>query len=151
MINVGSAGRSGIPAAAPDPGRSAQPKAPFDAALSTARGEAGARAAQASGAPGAAAPSLEELKERGAADLGRLRLRGLRVPEEAGSLLGRCRAALDALEAGRGGQRERETLHQAYDALVCATQGEYGHLPHDDLTRILAMAQRAQKEGGFEG
>lgn len=150
MINVGSAGRPGVPAAASDPGRGAQPKAPFDAALGAAREEAGARTAQASGAPGGAAPSLEELRERGAADLGRLRLRGLRAQEEPGSLFDRCRAALDELEAGRGGEREREALHQAYDELVRETEGEYGGLPHDDLTRILAMAQRAQNKGGLE-
>ncbi len=153
MMKVGSAGRSGLPAATPAAGKPTQPKTGFDAAIAATRKDAASR-------PNGAEPgfstdeglSLEELKGWAAqAGLGKMRLEAGRAPEDAegASLAERCRRALDALEAGEGGERQRETLRQAYGQLVCATEGAYGHLPHDDLTRILAMAEYAQKEGGI--
>ncbi len=147
MIDVSAAGRIGFtpPSRAADGPQ--QTQGSFGAALDATRNEAGATAAgTAKGPAGSEGLTLEEWKEFGQhTGLGKLRLGS----GTAGTLADRCRADLDALAAGDDPGQARERLHQAYGKLVRATEGEYGHLPHDSLARILAMAEHAQKEGGF--
>ncbi len=147
MIDVSAAGHVGFtpPVRAADGLQPAQGS--FGAALDATREEAGAAQAEtAKGPAGGEGLALEEWKEFGQhTGLDKLRL----GTGAAGTLADRCRADLDALETGEDPGPAREHLHQAYDELVRATEGEYGHLPHDSLVRILAMAEHAQKEGGF--
>lgn len=146
MIDVSAAGRFSLipPARAADGPQ--QTQGSFGAALDATRSEAGAAPAEtAKGFTGGEGLTLEEWKELGQhTGMDKLRL----GTGTAGTLADRCRADLDALEAGEDPGPARERLHQAYDELVRVTEAEYGHLPHDSLDRILAMAEHAQKEGG---
>ncbi len=57
----------------------------------------------------------------------------------------RCRRALSEGETGTEDPSARAVLREVYDVLLRDTEADYGHLPHDDLTRILAMYARAQE------
>jgi len=152
MIDVSAAGRSSFPPSPPAADRPLQSQGSFGAALDATRREANAAQPKepAKGFAEGEGLSLEELKQFGQlTDLDRLRLKTKHFHSAAATLADQCRAALDALEEGGDSGSIRESLHQAYDKLVRATEGAYGHLPHDSLTRILAMAEYAQKEGGL--
>jgi len=153
MIDVSAAGRVSFTPSAHAAGGPQQTQGSFGAALDATRDEASAaRKETAKGSAGGEGLSLEEWKEFGQrTGLDELRLgTGRTQGGAAGTLADQCRADLDALEAGDDSGAARERLHQAYGELVRATEGAYGHLPHDSLARILAMAEYAQKEGGLE-
>ncbi len=63
------------------------------------------------------------------------------------TLADKCRAACELLELGVDQTASRETFREAYGEMLKATEAEYGDLPHDDLTRILAMFEYAQGAG----
>ncbi len=61
-----------------------------------------------------------------------------------GTLADKCRMACELSELGIDQAASRETFREAYGEMLKATEAEYGDLPHDDLTRILAMFGYAQ-------
>ncbi len=63
------------------------------------------------------------------------------------TLADKCRVACKLLELGVDQAASRETFREAYREMLKATEVEYGDLPHDDLTRILAMFEYAQGAG----
>ncbi len=60
------------------------------------------------------------------------------------TLADKCRAACELSELGIDQAASRETFREAYREMLKATETEYGELPPDDLTRILAMFGYAQ-------
>ncbi len=63
-----------------------------------------------------------------------------------GTLADKCRVACELTELGIDKAESRETFREAYGEMLKATEAEYGDLPPDDLTRILAMFGYAQGE-----
>ncbi len=61
-----------------------------------------------------------------------------------GTLADMCRVACELSELGIDQAASRETFREAYEEMLKATEAEYGALPPDDLTRILAMFGYAQ-------
>ncbi len=68
-----------------------------------------------------------------------------------GTLADKCRMACELTELGIDKDESRETFREAYGEMLKATEAEYGELPHDDLTRILAMFGYAQGTGEPDG
>lgn len=144
MIKVNGAGRAGAAPSTPAASRSPRTGSGFGAALDATREEANTRPQTSAKAPdGRESPSLEELKEFGQlTDLDKLRLEAGHERDASGTLADQCRAALDALDVGNDCGSARECLRRTYEELVRATEADYGHLPHDSLPRILAMAEK---------
>lgn len=135
MLDVNAVGRSGAGSPASAAGKANQARGGFDDALRATRRQAGARVTGDGTSPAEAG-------------FGGARQGEGRCPAAAGTLAARCRADLDALEAGESSDAARARLREAYDQLISATEERCGHLPHDSLARILAMAEYAEKEEG---
>lgn len=68
----------------------------------------------------------------------------IREKYNGGTLADQCRAACELSERGIDQAASRAIFREAYAEMLQATEADYGHLPHDDLTRILAMFEYAQ-------
>lgn len=63
----------------------------------------------------------------------------LSAPAAGETIADRCRAVLEL-----GAEASGDAFQTIYGKLIAATEAQYGHLPHDSLERILAMADYAE-------